>query len=200
MRVLVAVAHPIEHRLDLVAPATRQTHRLAGRAMHLDDPARRRTGSLVEFVDVLGDEGVQLLPPLELDQRPMPGIGLDVGPEFARGSALPVGLPDLGVVDVVLDVRCLLRRRVLGPQPLRTAEVGNPGVGRNPGAGQHGDGLGLVDQSGGLIDRRLQFDLVHGPAPYPPVDAGVTLSSEGSGRRHKRPETAHPLTGTHEKD
>ena len=56
--------------------------------------------------------------------------------------------------EVVLQRRRLLGRRVLGPHALRPAEVGDAGVGRDPGAGQDGDPLGVVDPAAHGVEAR----------------------------------------------
>ena len=58
---------------------------------------------------------------------------------------LPREPAHLRVGEVVLQRRRLLGRRVLRPHPVRPAEVGDARVGRDAGAGEHGDALGLGD-------------------------------------------------------
>ena len=57
-------------------------------------------------------------------------------------TLLPGEPPDLGVRHVVVDVRGALGLRVLRPDPVRAAEVGDAAVGGDAGAGEHDDGAG----------------------------------------------------------
>ena len=73
-----------------------------------------------------------------------PAFGLRA-PRRARQAVLPRGLAHLGIGQVVVDVGHLLGVRILGPHALRAAEVRNARVGRDAGAGEHDDALGVFD-------------------------------------------------------
>jgi hypothetical protein len=79
----------------------------------------------------------------------------------ALGSAC---LPDLGIGQVVLQRRRLLGARVLRPNALRPAEIGDPGVGGDARTGEHHDLLRPVDQASSVIE------LAHVPGRYSPLD------------------------------
>src|SRR5204862_6289810 len=105
-------------------------------AVHLALDVSGSTGELVQLVDVLRDQRMELPPALELDQRQMTRVGLRL-PGGMVEAALPRGSAHLGIGEVVMDVGELLGERILGPHALRSAEVGNAGVGGDAGAGQN---------------------------------------------------------------
>ena len=112
--------------------------------MHLDHEVGRAAGPLVQAVDVLRDQRVQQAAVLELDERAMPGPWLR-RPRGVMEPPLPGELPHLGIGHVVVDVREPLGFRVLRPDALRAAEVGDAGVGRDAGARQRDDARGTAD-------------------------------------------------------
>ena len=119
-----------QHRVHHIVPCTSMTAR------------RRSPGLLVQAVDVLGDDGVQPALALKLDEGEVAGVGL--GRPRRRRQPVPPRQPaHVRVGEVVLERRRLLRRRVLRPHALRTAEVGDARVRRDAGAGEHGDPLRL---------------------------------------------------------
>ena len=145
--------------------------------MDLDHVGRIHTGTLVQFVDVLGDEGVEDPPLLQCDEGVVALVGFDVGPQAALGAQRPVLLPHLGVTHVEADVGGLLGLRVLGPDAVGATEVGDARVGGDARAGQHEDLLGPVDELSsaiqearihvGVFDRHVLVS-VHGPDPTGP--------------------------------
>ena len=151
---------PVKHDLHVVAIVTFETSDLAGGAVDLDDPTGRGTRALVQFVDILGDEGVEFLSPLEFDERLMTSVGINVRPQGSLGSLGPVGAPHRRVADVEVDIRRALGSRVPGPQSVWAPKIGDAGVGGDTGSGQHGDRLSLVDQAPSGIDRLVEG--VHG--------------------------------------
>ena len=85
----------------------------------------RRPGGEVQPVDVLGDERVHRRLLLQLRDRAVAGVRLRL-PDLAAQPVLPRELPDLGVRDVVLERRGLLRRGVLRPDPCGPRKSGMP--------------------------------------------------------------------------
>ena len=143
MRVGLAGAHALEHELHRPAHAAAPAHEAAHAAVHLDHELRGVPRELVQLVDVLGDERVELAQPLELDDREVPGIRLRA-PRWAREPVLPRCFTHLGIGEVVVDVRHLLGHRIPGPHALRAAEVRDPRVGRDAGAGEHHDAFRIA--------------------------------------------------------
>ena len=130
----------------------RDALRLAQVAVDLDDLLRRVAGEMVEPVDVLRHQGVERGTPLELGEREVPGVRLArSAPHVAVDARLPRALAVLGVGDVVLDRGAPLGGRVLGPDALRAAEVGDARGGGDAGAGEHDDALRVAYELG---DRR----------------------------------------------
>ena len=105
-------------------------------AVDLDDDLGRLPGEVVQPVDVLGHEHVQRALALELDEREVRRVRLRV-PHLAGAPVLPRPPPDLRIRHVVLQGRGLLGVRVLRPHAVRTAEVGDAGLGRDPRAREH---------------------------------------------------------------
>ena len=128
---------------------------LAHGAVHLDHEVRVGTRLLMQLVDVLRHHGVQLAGALEIDDRPMSRVRLRV-PCRRVLSRAPGLLPHLGITHVVLQRRRLLGRRVLRPDAVRPAEVGDARVGRDARAGEHHDALRVADCSLGQTDRRCR--------------------------------------------
>src|SRR5437588_12156575 len=60
-------------------------------------------------------------------------------------TALPRQLANVGILHVKVDVRELLRLGILGPDALRSAEVGDSGFRRNTGTGQRDNARRFVD-------------------------------------------------------
>ena len=79
--------------------------------------------------------------------------------------------------DVLVDVEHRLRGRVLRPQPLRPAEVGDPGRGGDPGSGQYGDALGVDHASDGNPLVELAF---HSGASHSGASTDITIESTHS--------------------
>ena len=100
-------------------------------------------GLLVQAVDVLGDQAGQPALAFEVDQGEVARVRLG-GPRRRGQAELPGLDPDRAGGDVLVDVEHRLRGRVLRPQPLRAAEVGDPGRGGDPGPGQYGDGSASI--------------------------------------------------------
>ena len=153
-RVLVTGAHPGERVVHRAPPPADEALGLVHGAMDLDHDLGRRAGRLVQAVDVLGDDRVQVRPAFELGQRDVPGVRL--APEqLTAGPVAPHLTAVLGVVHVVLDGRLALGRRVLGPEALRAAEVGDARLGRDPGAREDDDLLGLAQERGEAVELRV---------------------------------------------
>src|SRR6186713_1646807 len=95
----------------------------------------------------------------------MPGVG-PCRPRRARHAVLPRELPHLAVGEVVVDVGHLLGERIPRPQPLRAAEIGDAGVGRDARAGEDDDALGRVDPGTRLVDQGIW---ILPPLPGPPI-------------------------------
>ena len=112
------------------------------------------TGELMEAVDVLRDQREHRAAALELDQRAMAGVRRGA-PGRMLETALPGEPPHFGIRHVVLDVRKLLGFRILGPDTLRPAEVGNSGLGGNPGAGERDHTCRGGEPTADLVDERL---------------------------------------------
>src|SRR5436190_2342179 len=105
--------------------------------------------ALVQPVDVLRHERVQFAAPLELDERAMTGVRPRV-PCRMLDSALPRELPHLGIRHVVMDVGKLLGLRVLRPYTLRSAKIGNAGIGGDSRTGEDDDPRRLVYPAAGV--------------------------------------------------
>ena len=108
--------------------------------MDFHDDLVRLAGREVQPVDVLGHEEVQRLLVFELDERLVRGVRLR-GPHLAAQPVLPRAPAHVGIAHVVLEGRGLLGRRVLGPHAVRPAEVGDPRLGRDAGAGERDDAV-----------------------------------------------------------
>src|SRR5204863_969883 len=76
--------------------------------------------------------------PFELHERAMPRIGFST-PGGMLNAALPGEFADLGIRHVAMNIRELFGLRVLCPNALRTAEVGNAGFSGDASAGQRDD-------------------------------------------------------------
>jgi hypothetical protein len=125
--------------------------------MDLDDPVRRRAGEAMEAVDVLRDQGVQRAAPLEVDQGAVPGVRIALARERLRAAA-PGAYAHVPIGHVVLQRRHLLGAGVFRPHALRTAEVRNPRVGGDAGAGEHDDALGVGDPGTNRRDELIGHD------------------------------------------
>ena len=150
-RVRLAGAHPVEGLAHRPAPAAAEALGGVDRAVDLDDVVGVAARGLVQAVDVLGDERVHVRDARELGDGAVAVVrrrGPDVRPE----PVLPRRLPHLGVRDIVLQGRGLLRGRVLGPHPLRPAEVRDARLGRDAGAGEDHDGLRFTQPTGDLLE------------------------------------------------
>ena len=84
-------------------------------------------------------------PPFEARQRKMPGVWFRC-PYWRMQTHLPRGLPHFRIGNVVADVRHLLSLGVAGPKPLRSAEIGNPGIRAAAGPGQDQQARVVVDE------------------------------------------------------
>src|SRR5688500_3718776 len=122
----------------------------------------------MQLVDVLRDEGMELVSFLQLDDGQVPGVRLR-GPGRARHAVLPGELPHLGVREVVVDVGHLFCERILGPQALRAAEVRDAGVGGDAGAGQDDDAPGGVNPGTRVLDEPRRQGIWILPPPGPPI-------------------------------
>src|SRR5262245_52563890 len=100
--------------------------------------------SLMTTIDILGRQCAKSASIFELHQRSMAGVRLR-RPRRMFKPRLPCGFPHFTISHVVMNVRQLFRRRITGPQTLWTSEIGNAGVGGDPGSRQHDDAFGVVD-------------------------------------------------------
>ena len=155
-RVLFTRADAVEHHVDRSALVAVHAHVLANRAVNLDDPFRVTTGRMVESVHILGDQGVQLPAALEFEEGAVAPVGFSLVGECGQ-LRLPGALSDVGFGQIVLDRGHLLGLWILGPDALGTAEVGNPRIRGDPGAGQHDDAGGFVDPVAGILHDRLRI-------------------------------------------
>jgi enoyl-CoA hydratase/carnithine racemase len=113
--------------------------------MHFHDTRWRVAGKEVQPVGVLRDEGVQPAPPLQLDESTVGGSRLSA-PDRGREPRPPGRSPDLAVFEVVAQRSHPLRARVASPDSVRPTEVGNAGIGRDTGSGEHDDRSGAGDE------------------------------------------------------
>ncbi len=143
-RILLARLHPSERPFHRRPLAARQAHHFAGVSVDLDQAAGIGPRLVMQPVDVLRDERDQLAATLELDQRTVARVRLDDLVDVVDPRA-PRRAPNVGLVDVVLQVRRLLGGRILRPEPVRTTEIGDPTVGRDARAREHDDAIGVVD-------------------------------------------------------
>jgi len=100
-------------------------------------------------------------------------------------ARLPGAGADLGVGHVVLQRGHLLGFGVLRPQPLRAAEVRDPRVGRDAGAGQDGHARGGVDEGAGTVDGSFEIGVVCGHAASV-ADGSAAGDAAGEGGRTSR--------------
>lgn len=115
--------------------------------MHMDQALR--SGTLVQVIDILGDQQ-QLSPPFRIEarQRSMRGVRLDV--IELRPSCIVESVDQLGIARErfrrgdVFDAMAV-------PQPVRSSESRKPAFGRNSGAGQNDN---VADVHGNSIKRR----------------------------------------------
>ncbi len=125
------------HRLQGRRPvAALEALDLPDAAVELDHVRGPRT--LVQAVDVLGEDRPETTCSLKVCQRQVAGVRLR-GPGGVMAAALPRPNPYLGVLDVRLNVEHRRGVRVLGPHPVGSAEIGNPGIRAHAGAGEHDD-------------------------------------------------------------
>ena len=153
-RVGLAASHPLMDRLTRLAVAADEAHDVAGRAVYLDRSCRVGPGFLMQPVDVLRHQCVEATAALELDERAVPRVGLGV-PQRRRESVLPGAPAMFGIGQVGLQRHRLLGLGVLRPQAVRSPEILNARIGRNPGAGQDEDGAASLDQATGTCEVRL---------------------------------------------
>src|SRR6478736_8958449 len=108
----------------------------------------------MQSVDVLRYERVQLPPALEFHQRTVSRVWHG-GPGRMLGAAPPCQLPDFRIRHVVMNVGQLLSLRVLRPDALRSAKVGNPRLRGDARAGQCDDTCRVLDPVSNLYDSVL---------------------------------------------
>ena len=119
--------------------------------MHFDDLLERIACLLVHAVDVLRHQRVQLAAALERHKRAMAGVRFGV-PRRMVDPPLPGGDADRAVGHVIVDVGEALGRRILRPDTLRPAKIGNAGFSRNAGARQRDDAGSPVDPAADHIN------------------------------------------------
>ena len=105
----------------------------------------------MQAVDVLRHQRVDVGSALELREREVARVGF-AREQLAAGAVAPHVAAVLGVLHVVLDVRLAFGLRVLGPDTLRAAEVGDARLGRDAGAGEHHDLACVAQQRGEAIE------------------------------------------------
>src|SRR5216683_6797540 len=154
----------------------------------------RGPGLDVQPVHVLGDERVELPSALQGHEGVVPGVRLRA--EVGRVEPVaPRALSDLPIGEVVFQGGHLLGFGVPGPHALRAAEVGDAGVGGDPGAGEGHHGARLGDP---LADRRDDGVGGRGLAGHGPIlphdrarssllaeDQLVDLREDARRRRHR---------------
>ena len=113
--------------------------------MQLEDPLG--AGPLVEAVNVLRDHGRQPPGPLEIGHEPVRRIGGHALAGVLLGEPLPIGLRVHGEE---VDGQHLLQRDlpILVVEALGAPEVGDPRLGRDPGAAEEDDAAGVFDPLG----------------------------------------------------
>jgi len=74
-------------------------------------------------------------------------------PDLAIEPVPPGPSAQLGIGHVDVDLRGLLGRRILGPEPVRTAEVADARLGRDARAGQDDDVARVVQPARDVVVR-----------------------------------------------
>lgn len=124
------------------ATAVETTDAVSG-AVELDDAVGSIAGLLVETVDVLGDDMGKEARTFEGDESEMPGIGLGGGELVIAGAAVfPVLASGFGVLQEIADGGGCIAL----PDTARTAVIGDPRFGADPGAGESDDAGRVGDQ------------------------------------------------------
>jgi hypothetical protein len=123
-------------------------------AMELEDALVAGAGGLVEPIDVLGRDRTQPLGPLERDECAMPGTRFG-RPRGMMHAFLPGPGPDRRISQVSIDREEGLRRGILGPHALRTAEVRDARLRADARTRQHGHASGFADPPSNALDRRI---------------------------------------------
>ena len=184
VRIGLAGAHAHERVLHRGSVGAAQALHPVGGAVHLDHPVRVRAGALVQPVDVLGHEQREARDIGQVDERTVPVVRLDV-PHAVRGAGMPVATAQLRVGSVVPDVRGPLGVGVAGPEPVGSAEVRDPRLGRDPRAGEHHDRPGIAQPPRDLLEgHRIEgggVRRVHGGSTVP-----ARRRSNGGVRGHRR--------------
>src|SRR5262249_46394360 len=152
--ILFAGAYAREGAIDRRALAALHAHHLAPRAVDLADRPRRLPGFAAQPVDVLCDQRVGPATPLELHERAMARVRLAVV-HAPLEEHPPRALAHLGIGHVVADRGHLLRFRVPGPEPLRTAKIRDARIGGDARAREHDDPPRLLDPAAHRGDRRI---------------------------------------------
>ena len=96
----------------------------------------------------------------------MPGIGL-CGPGRVRPPSLPGPQPDLLIAHVTVDVEQCLGARILRPDPIGAAEVGDAGIGRDASASEHHHPFAAIPEIDELFDARHAARLASANAEQP---------------------------------
>lgn len=141
--------------------------------MQLEDPLG--AGPLVEAVNVLRDHGRQLPGPLEVGHEPVRRVGGHALAGVLLGEPLPVGLRVHGEE---VDGQDLLQGDlpILVVEALGAPEVGDPRLGRDPGAAEEDDAAGVFDPLGEQAP--LAVLAIHALHP----NAGDQSCTRGAGR------------------
>ncbi len=182
----VGLGHPALEHLALAPSTAGEADDVGERAVQLDDAAG--PGLLVQAVDVLGDDRADEAPPLERGHR----LVADVGPggreplpaDEAAGPVPPARLarPD----------ELAVRHRHDPPAAVRTAVVGDAGLGRDPGPGEDEGGRPVRQHPGHRRDigpRRRRDRRQGGLARAGRWRRGAR---GGSGGQAHRPSIGHP--------
>ena len=98
----------------------------------------------MQAVDVLGEHAHGTAVPVERGQGAVGRVGLGVPGGVVRVRA-PEPLPHFRIGQEVLACEGFGRGRVARPHAVRAAVVRDPGVGRDPRAGQRGDAPQAMD-------------------------------------------------------
>ena len=130
--------------------AAAQAFGIAGIAVQLDHMAVRHNtnlfeGSLMQGIDILGDDMADPALPHQFSHGPVAVIGLHRVPGvFHFEAPLPRHAPRIGIGNIILK----FHRHHLGPDAARRAEIRNAGFGGHAGAGEDHRAPALTQQIG----------------------------------------------------
>ena len=170
----------VEDGLQRVRGLALDALRVRGVPVQLDHPRVRHPGPLVQPVDVLRDDGGH---DASVDQRrdgAMAVVGLGVR---HRAVALHPLAPRLAPCRLRCDEVAEVDRPAPRPHPARAAEVRDPGLGADAGAGEHHRAAGVLDERAQTLEVGVAGD-GGGQRRSPPVRARSRATSRaGLSRR-----------------